>query len=126
EVMSERSLLRQNGHVIGSKVHCATHRPQIKRRSAAGVITESSGSHPQYGQCPDVGDGGSPCCIRTSAHRARNGRRASTSTWSKPSGVGGDPAAVLSCPFVFDVASYQAITVGSSWLPKRPRATMFW
>ena len=69
----------QNGQVSGLNAHCATQRPQIRRRSAFGVITANSGSQPQNGQCPWVQDGSS-VCMSASAQRARNGRNASTST----------------------------------------------
>ena len=74
-----RELFAQYGQVNASKGHCAEQRPQIRCRSALGVMTAKSGSHPQNGQigCDAVSG------VRwrsTSAHFARNGRSASTST----------------------------------------------
>jgi hypothetical protein len=49
DVINARSSFMQNGRE-GPNDHWATHRPQIRRRSAFGVITANSGSHPQNGQ----------------------------------------------------------------------------
>ena len=38
------------GQVSAGKTHCAAQRPQIRRRSALGMMTAKSGSHPQKGQ----------------------------------------------------------------------------
>ena len=50
DVMRLRSLFSQYGQVIGSKRHCPVHRPQISRRSAAGLMNANSGSPPHSGQ----------------------------------------------------------------------------
>ena len=44
--MRARSLLRQNGQVNDSNFQRSPHRPQIRWRSAVGVMTASSGSPP--------------------------------------------------------------------------------
>ena len=58
----------------------AMQRPQMSRRSAFGVTKAKSGSHPQNGQWPCRQPENSGRCESASAHRARNGLRASTST----------------------------------------------
>ena len=55
EVMSARSSFEQNGHVSAANGPLRRrHRPQIRRRSAFGVMTAKSGSQPQIGQWPCV------------------------------------------------------------------------
>ena len=54
DVMRARSLLRQYGQVSGSNFQRSAHRPQIRCRSAAGVMTARSGSPPHSAQCECV------------------------------------------------------------------------
>jgi hypothetical protein len=61
-----------------------------------------------------------------SAQRARNGRIASTSTWSRPAGASAGVPGRTSPVEVSTraVASYHVVTNGSSALPSRPIATI--
>ena len=113
--MRERSSFAQNGQVNAREGHCAEQRPQMSCRSALGVITAKSGSHPQNGQCAvlprrQVG------ALRQHLGAAREKRPQREhehliEAAGGPSGWRRRPAP--------DVAVYHCATSGSSALPSR-------
>ncbi len=94
--MRSRSAFRQNGHVSWWKRQRAEQRPQIRMRSAAGVMTAKSGSPAQSGQVPRVQPARSLFAMMASAERVRNGRIACTNTASSPAASGWMGGAPLS------------------------------
>jgi hypothetical protein len=70
-VIRDRFALPQYGHASGSNFHLAVHRPQMRSRSAAGVIVANSGSPPHTGHERAVQDDRSADASIASAHRIR-------------------------------------------------------
>src|SRR3954465_6103821 len=116
--MRRRSSFRQKGHPSCVKRQRVVQREQISKRSAAGVITEKSGSPPHSGQFPKFQPAKVVLAITASAQRERNGRIACTNSGSSPaiSAETGPPPAGTG-----RAISYQWRTAGASRSAARDR-----